>query len=160
MLVVATMVLEIYTLLYDHCVWKLYFLLAPLSTTLGKIHETRLINQYTLGNKTSLVPSSTAFTHSRATYSAFNAPLRLSLTSPKSTAEPRKSPSTVAGQTMEKPMRGCSIERDRYRIKEAAFVDPYSERVGAGMMEAIEDIWQIEGEGEVDSNIGICIVLV
>ena len=57
-------------------------------------------------------------------------------------------------------MRGCSIERDRYRIKEAAFVDPYSERVGAGMMEAIEDIWQIEGEGEVDSNIGICTGLV
>lgn len=115
----------VYTLLHDHyCVWKLYFFLAPLSTTLGRIHEMRLINQYTLGSKTSLVPSSTAFTHSRATYSAFNAPFRLSLTSPKSTAELRKSPSTVAGQTMEKLMRGCSIERDRYRIKEAAFVDP------------------------------------
>lgn len=24
------------------------------------------------------------------------------------------------------------------------------------MMEAMEDIWQIEGEDEVDSNIGIC----
>lgn len=40
-------------------------------------------------------------------------------------------------------------------MNEAAFVEPYSERLGAGMMEAIEDIWQIEGEGEVDSNIGI-----
>ena len=45
-------------------------------------------------------------------------------------------------------------------MNEAAFVDPYSVRVGAGTMEAIEDIWQIEGEREVDSNIGICTVLV
>ena len=100
-------------ILHDHCIWKLYFLLAPLSTTLGKIHEMRLINQYALGSRTSLVLSSTALTHSCATYSAFNAPFRLSLTGPESTAEPRKSPSTVAGQTMEKRMRGRSIERDR-----------------------------------------------
>jgi len=50
---------------------------------------------------------------------------------------------------------GCSIARAWYRTKEAAFVDAYIERVGAGMREARELMRTIDGAMEVLFKSGI-----
>jgi len=50
---------------------------------------------------------------------------------------------------------GCSIARDSYKRREDDFVAAYSDRVGAGITEAREDMRRIEGEFEVESSKGI-----
>ena len=55
----------------------------------------------------------------------------------------------------EKFIDGCSIASDSYSRREEDFVAAYSDRVGAGITEASEDIMRIEGEFEVESSSGI-----
>ena len=57
--------------------------------------------------------------------------------------------------TREKVIEGCSIARDSYSKREEDFVAAYSDRVGAGMTEANEDIKRIDGEFDVESSRGI-----
>jgi hypothetical protein len=74
-----------------------------------------------------------------------------------STADARKSPSIEAGNTLEKTIAGCSMERDWKKRSAADFVAPYSARVGAGIRDATEETKSMEGLVDVRSSKGICI---
>jgi len=92
---------------------KLYFFLALHSTKDGQAQYRSGANFINPGMNTVFSLSSTAMIHLFATASRFK-PCSFGLSSrtvPPSTAEARKSPSTVEGRTKEKEMDGCSIER-------------------------------------------------
>ena len=75
--------------------------------------------------KTFPSPVSTAVTHLFATAYLLKPLLfgSASRTGPPSTADARKSPSTVDGRMRENEMFGCSMERDWYKRSAADFVD-------------------------------------
>lgn len=138
---------------------KLYFFRARCSTVDGVIQYRKCpIRTYHHGRKTSFSPSSIALISRCATSSRFRPCLlgEASRTGPASTADVRKSPSTVAGRMCVNLIFGCSIASDWYRVSDAALLAQYSERVGAGIIAAALDTSATDGLREDDSSSGIC----
>jgi len=94
----------------DYTHWKLYFRRAIASIKDGNNQYTKMLNLYVLGSQTVRIPLSTPRMHAAATSVFFSAFCRDSRTSPLSTAEDLKFPSTVDGITVVNLICACSIE--------------------------------------------------